>query len=287
MTFFGDHVADEAAVAERLRPFDAVIAMRERTPFPGSLLRRLPRLRLLVTTGMANAAIDMAEARLLGITVCGTRMPPYAAAELTWALLLELAKRVGAEQAALRDGDWQRGLGRDLDGATLGVIGLGRLGQRVASVGAAFGMKVLAWSQNLDPEHAQRLGVEPVTKVDLLRRSDFVTLHLRLGDRSRGVVGEPELRLMKPTAYLVNTARSALVVQEALLTALHEGWIAGAALDVHDTEPIPPSHPLLRAPNTVLTPHVGYCTQGVFEVFYADAVHCVEAFLRDAPVRVL
>ncbi|MFI6444920.1 D-2-hydroxyacid dehydrogenase family protein [Kitasatospora sp. NPDC050543] len=287
VSFFPDHLTDPAALVERLQEFDAVIATRERTPFPAALLERLPKLRLLITTGMANAAIDVAAARSLGITVCGTAMLPHPAAELTWALILELAKHTGAEQDALRAGRWQSTVGLDLAGATLGVVGLGRLGRRVAAVGAAFGMNVLAWSQNLTPEQGAEAGVEAVSKEDLFRRSDYVSIHLRYSERTRSVVGEAELRLMKPSAYLVNTSRSPIVDMDALLTALHGGWIAGAGLDVHPVEPIPASDPILRAPNTVLTPHIGYATRGNFELSYSDAVECVGAFLAGRPVRVL
>ncbi|WP_404816515.1 D-2-hydroxyacid dehydrogenase family protein [Streptomyces thermolineatus] len=285
--FFDDHVTDPDELVERLGPFEAVIAMRERTPFPAALLERLPALRLLVTTGMHNAAVDIDAARDLGVTVCGTRLKPYPAAEMTWALILGLMKRTCAEDAALRSGVWQTGVGGDLDGAVLGVVGLGKLGSRVAAVGRAFGMEVLAWSQNLTPERAAREGARAVSKEELLRRSDVVTLHLRLSGRTRSVLSGPDLRLMKPTAYLVNTSRAPLVEEEALLTALHEGWIAGAGLDVHHQEPLPPDHPVLRAPNTLLTPHLGYATHGTFELCYSDAVECVSAFLAGEPVRVL
>ncbi|KJK55242.1 D-2-hydroxyacid dehydrogenase family protein [Saccharothrix sp. ST-888] len=287
VSFFQDHLTDTEALVERLQAFDAVIAMRERTPFPAAVMERLPKLRLLITTGMSNAAIDVDSARSLGITVCGTRLLPHPAAELTWALILELAKRTGAEETGLRVGVWQSGVGLDLDGATLGVVGLGKLGRRVAAIGAAFGMNVLAWSQNLTLEQGSSAGVEVVSKEELFRRSDYVTIHLRYSERTRSVVGEAELGLMKPTAYLVNTSRAPIVDQEALLVALHGGWIGGAGLDVHLVEPIPASDPILRAPNTVLTPHIGYATRGNFELSYSDAVEDVTAFLADRPVRVL
>ncbi|MFI0983096.1 D-2-hydroxyacid dehydrogenase family protein [Streptomyces sp. NPDC021093] len=287
VTFFHDHLTDASTLVERLRPFDAVVAMRERTPFPAAVLERLPALRLLITTGMSNAAIDLDAARLLGITVCGTRLRPHPAAELTWALILELAKRTGRQDTGLRAGAWQSGVGLDLDGATLGVVGLGKLGRKVAAIGAAFGMDVVAWSQNLTAEHGASAGVEVVSKEELFRRSDYVTIHLRYSERTRSVVGEAELGLMKPTAFLVNTSRAPIVDQAALLAALHGGRIGGAGLDVHPVEPVPASDPVLRAPHTVLTPHIGYVTRGNFELSYSDAAECVSAFLSDRPVRVL
>ncbi|MGW1993026.1 D-2-hydroxyacid dehydrogenase family protein [Embleya sp. NPDC001921] len=287
VAFFPDHVTDTEALVERLAPFDAVVAMRERTPFPAGLLARLPGLRLLVTTGMNNAAIDIEAARAHGVTVCGTRLLPHPAAELTWALILELARRTGAEDASLRAGGWQRGIGSDLAGSTLGVIGLGKLGARVATIGAAFGMRVLAWSQNLTAERGAELGVEVVAKDELFRRADFVSVHVRYSERTRSLVGAPELALMRPTAYLVNTSRAAIVDRAALLAALHEGRIAGAALDVHHVEPLPADDPILDAPNTILTPHIGYATQGNYTLAYTDAVEDIAAFLAGRPVREL
>ncbi|MFI1383564.1 D-2-hydroxyacid dehydrogenase family protein [Embleya sp. NPDC020886] len=287
VAFFPDHVRDIEALVERLAPFDAVIAMRERTPFPADLLARLPALRLLITTGMNNAAIDIAAARACGVTVCGTRMQSHPAAELTWALILELARRTGAEDANLRAGGWQHGVGLDLAGSTLGLIGLGRLGTRVATIGAAFGMRVLAWSQNLTAEQAAAVGVTAVEKEVLFREADFVSVHVRHSERTTSLVGAPELALMRPTAYLVNTSRAPIVDGPALLAALHEGRIAGAALDVYPVEPIPADDPILAAPNTVLTPHIGYTTQGNYTLAYTDAVEDVTAFLAGDPVREL
>ncbi|MFI1584175.1 D-2-hydroxyacid dehydrogenase family protein [Embleya sp. NPDC020630] len=285
--FFPDHVRDPDTLVERLSGFDAVVAMRERTAFPAELLARLPALRLLITTGMNNAAIDVEAARARGVTVCGTGLLPHPAAELTWALILELAKRTAAEEASLRAGTWQRGVGVDLAGATLGVIGLGRLGTRVARVGAAFGMRVLAWSSNLTAEQGAAVGVEVVAKEELFRRADFVTVHVRYSERTRSLVGAAELALMRPTAYLVNTSRAPIVDREALLAALHEGRIAGAGLDVYPVEPIPADDPILAAPNTVLTPHIGYATRDNYELAYAEAVEDVAAFLAGVPVREL
>jgi phosphoglycerate dehydrogenase-like enzyme len=275
---FHDHLDGDDEVIERLQPFDVVMAMRERTPFSRERLARLPNLRLLVTTGMGNASIDTDAARELGITVAGTGGTPTHTAELTWALILALARHIPAEDRAVREGGWQHTVGVELAGLTLGVIGLGRLGSQAARIGEAFGMEVIAWSQNLDT---------PLTKDDLLRRSDVVTIHVRLSERTRGLIGAAELALMKPTAYLINTSRGPIVNEAALLAALENGEIAGAGLDVYDTEPLPPDHPLRSAPNTVLTPHIGYVTGASYTAFYSDAVEDIAAFLRGEPVRVI
>jgi phosphoglycerate dehydrogenase-like enzyme len=266
---------------------EVVVAMRERTAFDRTLLGALPDLRLLVTTGMGNAAIDMAAAAELGITVCGTGLLASPTAELTWGLVLALARRLPAEDASMRRGEWQLGVGTELAGKTFGVIGLGRLGQRVARVAQAFEMGVLGWSQNLDPDLARSLGVEPVSKAELLRGSDVVSLHLRLSDRTRGIIGAADLALMRPSAYLVNTSRGPLVDTDALLAALNDGRIAGAGIDVYDEEPLPREHPLRSAPRTVLTPHVGYVTDGTYQVFFTEAVADIAAWLAGAPLRVL
>jgi phosphoglycerate dehydrogenase-like enzyme len=264
-----------------------VVAMRERTPFDRALLDRLPDLRLLVTTGMRNAAIDLGAARDRGVVVCGTRGRQAAAAELTWALVLAVTRRVAYEDAAVRAGGWQTTIGPELSGRTLGVLGLGRLGSIVAGYGKAFGMRVLAWSANLDPGHARELGVEPVALDDLLTRSDVVSIHLQLSDRTRGLLGARELDLVGPEGYLVNTSRGPIVDEAALVEALHAGRIAGAGLDVYDVEPLPAGHPLRTAPRTVLTPHVGYVGLDSYRAFYADAVEDVSAWLAGTPVRVL
>jgi phosphoglycerate dehydrogenase-like enzyme len=286
-TVFTDHLDDDSALAERLAPFEVVVAMRERTPFPRRRLERLPNLRLLVTTGMRNASIDLDAARERGVVVSGTGSLASPTAELTWALILAVTRHVPGEDAAIRRGGWQHTIGPELAGRTLGVVGLGRQGSAVASVGRAFGMELIAWSQNLTPERAVEAGAEAVAKEELFRRADVVTIHLVLSDRTRGLVGAPELAAMKPTAYLVNTSRGPIVDEAALLAALRDGTIAGAALDVFDVEPLPPEHPLRSAPNTVLTPHIGYVSTGTFEVFYTDAVEDIAAFLDGAPVRVL
>jgi phosphoglycerate dehydrogenase-like enzyme len=284
---FPDHVADDDALVEQLAPFAVAVAMRERTPFTRARLERLPNLRLLVTTGMRNASIDLDAARDHGVMVCGTGSLGPPTAELAWALILALTRHVPEEDAAMRAGGWQHTIGPELAGRTLGILGLGRLGARMAGIARAFEMTAIAWSQNLTAERAAEAGAELVTKEELFRRADVVTIHLVLSDRTRGLVGAPELASMRPTAYLINTSRGPIVDEAALLDALHGGRIAGAGLDVYDTEPLPADHPLRRAPNTVLTPHIGYVTTGTYERFYRDAVEDVERWLSGDPVRVL
>ncbi|MGQ4810470.1 Hydroxypyruvate reductase [Candidatus Entotheonellaceae bacterium PAL068K] len=284
---FQDHLVEVNAVAERLKDFNIVVAMRERTPFPRALLEQLPNLRLLITTGMRNASIDVSAATDCGVMVCGTGGLGYPTAELTWGLILALARQIPQEDRATRSGHWQVSLGLGLQGKVLGVIGLGRLGSQVAAVGKAFGMSLLAWSQNLTAERASQCGATLVSKDGLLSQADFVTLHLVLSDRSRGIIGARELALMQSTAYLLNTSRGPLVHEQALVQALQQGSIAGAGLDVFDEEPLPLDHPLRQLENTVITPHLGYVTRESYEVFYGEAIEAIQAFLRDAPVRVL
>jgi phosphoglycerate dehydrogenase-like enzyme len=284
---FAGHDDDEDAVVRRLQPFDVVVAMRERTPLPRTVLERLPDLKLLVTTGGRNVAIDVAAAAERGITVCGTRAHPPGTAELTWALILAAARHIPQEDASVRAGGWQQTIGSDLAGGTLGVIGLGRLGERVARIGRAFEMDVVAWSQNLTDERAAEVGVRRVDRDELLGTADVVTLHLQLSDRTRGLIGEPELERMKPSAILVNTARGPIVEEAALVRALREGWIAGAGLDVFDVEPLPRHHPLRELRRAVLTPHLGYVTEKTYEVFYGDVVEDVGAWMQGTPVRVI
>ncbi|WP_328918957.1 D-2-hydroxyacid dehydrogenase family protein [Streptomyces jietaisiensis] len=286
---FGEHFADEDALVEALAGFDIVVTLRERVAFPASVLGRLPRLRLLVASGMRNSVIDYAAAEKHGVTVCGTASSPTPPVELTWALLLGLARGIVTESTALRSGGpWQSTLGADLHGQRLGLLGLGKIGGRVARVGLAFGMRVSAWSQNLTQEHAEEVGVERAeSKEELLRTSDFVSLHLVLGERTRGLLGAPELALLKPTAYLVNTSRAGLVDQEALLTALREGSFAGAAVDVFDSEPLPADHPLRSAPRLLATPHLGYVSRANYARYYGQAVEDIRAYLAGEPIRVL
>jgi phosphoglycerate dehydrogenase-like enzyme len=284
---FADHLAGDDEVVERLAPFEVVVAMRERTPFTRARLERLPNLRLLVTTGMRNASIDLDAARDHGVMVCGTGSLGPPTAELAWALILAVTRHVTEEDAAMRAGGWQHTIGPELAGRTLGILGLGRLGARMAGIARAFEMTAIAWSQNLPAERAAEAGAELVTKQELFRRADVVTIHVVLSDRSRGLVGARELGLMKPTAYLVNTSRGPIVDEAALLDALTSGRIAGAGLDVFSTEPLPPDSPLLSAPRTVLTPHIGYVTRGTYEIFYRDAVEDIAQWLAGEPVRVL
>ena len=284
---FQDHLADEKALAARLADFDIIMALRERTPFPRSLLERLPKLKLLITAGMRNASIDMKAAAERGVVVCGTAGLPYPTAELAWGLILSLARRIPAEDRATREGRWQTSVGLGLNGKTLGVLGLGTLGSRAARVGRAFEMEVLAWSQNLTAERAAEVGATLVPKDELLARSDFVSIHLVLGERTRGLIGARELGLMKRSAYLVNTSRGPIVDEAALIRALQDGTIAGAGLDVFDEEPLPPDHPFRRLPNTAITPHLGYVTEETYRVFYGQALEDVKAYLVGTPLRVL
>jgi phosphoglycerate dehydrogenase-like enzyme len=285
---FRDHLSDRDALVERLRNCEVVTCMRERTPFPRDVLERLPGLRLLVTTGMRNAAIDLAAATDLGILVCGTAGGPEAPpAELTWGLILALARHIPHENSAIRQGHWGISLGMSLEGKVLGVLGLGRLGGKVATVGVAFGMSVIAWSQNLTAERAAAYEATLVTKDELFARSDIVTVHVQLSERTRGLVGARELRLMKPTAYLINTARGPIVDEAALVQALRARTIAGAGLDVFDQEPLPPEHPFTSLDNTILVPHIGYVTREQYQVRYRETVENVVAYLRGEPLRVL
>ncbi|MCY4386348.1 MAG: D-2-hydroxyacid dehydrogenase family protein [Desulfurellaceae bacterium] len=284
---FRDHLTDQAAVARRLKDFDIVMAMRERTPFPRTLLEQLPRLRLLTTTGMRNAAIDMQAAADCHVLVCGTGGVLYPTAELTWGLILSLLRHIPDEDQATRAGRWQVSMGLGLHGKTLGLMGLGRLGSEVARVGNAFQMDVIAWSQNLTAERAAERGATLVSKDELLARADILSIHLVLSARSRGLIGHQELNRMKPTAYLINTSRGPIVDEAALIAALHDGTIAGAGLDVFDEEPLPLDHPLRRTANTVITPHIGYVTEETYTVFFAETVENIQAFLQGAPVRVL
>ncbi len=296
---FAQHIARTEALVSALEPYDVVVAMRERTYFDAPRLGQLPRLRLLVTTGMSNTSIDLAAAAARGVTVCGTGGIGSATAELTWGLILALVRHIpeedrrmkvagGAGGAALGvGGGWQQTVGIGLDGKRLGVVGLGRQGQRVASIGRAFGMDVAAWSQNLDPGVAAEAQVQAVGKAELFSSADVVTVHYKLSPRSEGLVGAAELALMKPSAYLVNTSRGPLVDGPALVSALRSGSIAGAALDVYDVEPLPLWDPIRTAPNVVLTPHLGYVTEETYRVFYGDATEDIVAFAKGSPVRVL
>ena len=285
---FQDHLAGEDDLVARLAAFDAVVAMRERTVFPARVLERLPSLRLLVTTGMSNAAIDLEAAARAGVVVCGTAGRGASTGELTIGLIVGLARRIPQEDAALRTGSWQTTLGIGLAGKTLGVVGLGRIGAQVATIGRVLGMDVVAWSENLTDARASEVGVRRAASLhELLEDSDVVTIHLRLSDRTRGLLGRGELAAMKPTALLVNTSRGPIVDEDALVDALTAGGIAGAALDVFGEEPLPAGHPLLTAPNTLLTPHLGYVVDDNYAEYFEDAAEDVRAFLAGEPVRVI
>lgn len=284
---FSDHLHDQDALAGRLNDCEIVMAMRERTPFPRSLFAQLPKLKLLTTTGMRNAAIDMQAASDHGVVVCGTGGVVYPTAELTWGLILSLLRHIHREDRATRGGRWQIDMGVGLNGKTLGVIGLGNLGSQVAAVGKAFQMNVIAWSQNLTAERAASLGATLVSKDELLAQADVVTIHLVLSDRTRGLIGAHELGLMKPSAYVVNTSRGPIVDEQALVAALQNRQIAGAGLDVFDTEPLGLDHPLRTLENTVITPHVGYVTAETYKIFFEQTVENIAAFLDGTPIRVL
>jgi phosphoglycerate dehydrogenase-like enzyme len=283
---FPEHIANEATLAGRLHPFEAVVLMRERTAFPRTLIARLPNLRLIITAGMRNVAIDMDAATERGIQVCGTDMLGYPTAELAWGLILALVRHIPQEDAATRQGRWQTPLlGTGLKGKTLGILGLGRLGSQSAAIGKIFGMEIIAWSQNLTDAKAAEHGARRVGKDELMSTSDIITVHLVLSGRSRGLIGAADLARMKPTAYLVNTSRGPIVEEAALIEALRARRIAGAALDVFDVEPLPAGHPLLALDNVILTPHLGYGTEEAFRVVYGQAVEAVRGFLDGKPVR--
>ena len=289
VSVFTEHLDGPDAVVAALAPFDVVVANRERTAFPAAVLDRLPNLALLVTTGPANAAIDVAAARERGITVSGTggvdRNAPTV--EMTWALIHAVLRHVPAEDARVRGGGWQRTVGGDLFGARLGVVGLGGIGKPVAAVGAAFGMDVVAWSRHLDPDDARAHGVTPVERDELFATADVVTVHLKLSEGTTGLVGRAELDAMKPTAVIVNTSRGPIIDEDALLAALHEGTIGGAGLDVFGAEPLPPDAPIRSAPRTVLTPHLGYVTDATYRVFWPEALADIEAWAAGEPIRVV
>jgi phosphoglycerate dehydrogenase-like enzyme len=287
IAFFHDHLADEDALVARLEAFDAIVAMRERTPFPRTLLARLPRLRVLVAIGMYHQTIDFDAARERGIVVCGTETPfgIEATTEHVWALILGLARNVAAEDAAIRAGGWQVALGPVLNGKTLGVLGLGNLGRSVVPVARALGMRVVAWSRNLTDERVASEGVERVDRDPFFRDSDVITVHLKLSPRSIGYVGAAEFALMKPTVLFVNTSRGPVVDETALIEALRTRRIAGAALDVFDREPLPLDHPLRSLPNTLLTPHMGYASRDGYRSYYAQAVEALLAYRAGRPLR--
>ncbi|MGW0311648.1 D-2-hydroxyacid dehydrogenase family protein [Streptomyces flavidovirens] len=289
VTSFQRHFEAEDELVEAVGGCEIVVVMRERTPFTDRLFARLPRLRLLITSGMRNASIDLGAAARHGVTVCGTASNSEPPVELTWALILGLARQVVRENTALRErGPWQSTVGTDLYGRRLGLLGLGKTGSKVARIGQAFGMDVMAWSQNLTAGRAEAVGVRlAATKEELLESSDFVSVHLVLGDRTRGLLGPGELKRMRPSAYLVNTSRAAIVDQAALVRALRDGWIAGAGVDVFETEPLPDGHEFRSLPNLLATPHLGYVTERNYRGYYEQTVEDIAAFLAGDPVRVL
>jgi phosphoglycerate dehydrogenase-like enzyme len=278
----------DADTISDLKDFDIVVMMRERTRFPRAVIDRLPKLKLLITTGAYNASIDMKACQERGIVVSGTGGFGNPTTGVTFGLILELTRRIGWEHARMKSGvPWQNTLGMDIEGRTLGVLGLGKLGARAAGVGLAFGMKVIAWSQNLTPERCKEVGAEYVAKDDLFRNADVVTIHLQLSDRTRNLITAKELGLMKKTAYLVNTSRGPIVEEKALLDALNKKQIAGAGLDVFDVEPLPLDHPYRKMDNVVITPHLGYVSQQNYDKYYPDIVENIRGFLDGKPVRVI
>jgi phosphoglycerate dehydrogenase-like enzyme len=284
ITVFNDHIDQTDALIERLRPFDAVCVMRERTPLRRGIIERLPRLKFIASTGPRNISIDMAAANEHGILVANTGYRSTPTIELTWALILASARHLVAESNSIRAGGWQTSIGHELDGRVLGVLGLGNVGGEVARIGRAFGMKIIAWSQNLTAEAAEAAGAELVMREGLFRRSDIITIHLILSERTRGLVGAAELALMKPTARLINTSRGPIVNEHALIKALRARTIAGAAVDVFDTEPLPAKHPFRSLENLLATPHIGFVAEDLYRTFYGDAAAAIAAWIeKQAP----
>lgn len=284
---FDDHIDDEAQLVQRLQPFEIVMAMRERTPFPASLLEQLPSLRLLTTTGMRNAALDLEAAAKLGIIVCGTKGGNKATMELTWALILGLLRHIPRESAAIGQGQWQVAVGSGLEGKTIGLVGLGRIGSQMARVAQAFDMPIIAWSENLTGETAASNNARRVDKQTLFRESDIVSIHLQLSDRTRGLIGTKELDAMKPAAVLINTSRGPIVDEYALAERLRQGRLAGAGIDVFEREPLPADHPFRGLDNLLLTPHVGYVTAETYNLFFGQTVENIAAYLAGEPERVM
>lgn len=285
---FDRHLGTAENVIAALSAFDIVVAMRERTAFPRQVIEALPRLKLLLTTGMRNASIDTEAASSRGVVVCGTGSFGSPTCGIAIGLMLELTRHIGYENAQLHAGAvWQSTLGPDLEGMTLGILGLGKLGTRTAAIARAFGMKVIAWSQNLTAEKCAAAGAGHVGKDELFRSSDFITIHVVLSPRTRGLVGARELALMKPSAYLINTSRGPIVDEAALLAVLRENRIAGAGLDVFDVEPLPLDHPFRKMDNVVITPHLGYVSQQNYRNYFRDVVNDIRAFLDGAPVRLI
>jgi phosphoglycerate dehydrogenase-like enzyme len=285
---FNEHLGNPDSVVKALQGFGIVCAMRERTGFPRAVIEKLPDLKLLITTGLRNASIDVAAAKERGVVVCGTPSVGNPTSGIAIGLMLELTRRIGYENARMKAGvPWQTTIGLDLDGLTLGVLGLGKLGTRTANIAKAFGMKVIAWSQNLTPEKCKEAGVDYVSKEELFRQADFITIHIVLSQRSRGLVGGKELALMKPSAYIINTSRGPIIDEAALLAALRGKKIGGAGLDVFDVEPLPTDHPLRKMDNVVITPHLGYVATQNYRFYFGGVVDDIRAFLDGKPVRVM
>ena len=284
---FNDHIHDWDSLVERLKDFEIICAMRERTPFPNEILHRLPNLQLLITTGMRNASIDVKAANDQGVTVCGTDGLPHPTAELAWGLILDLARNISRENEAVKNGEWQTTMGVGLKWKTLGLIGLGNLGGQVANYGNAFGMNVIAWSQNLTKEKAKEKNAKYASLETLMAESDFISIHTVLSLRTKGLIDSSKLELMKKTSFLINTSRGPIVDESALVNALEKNLIAGAGLDVFDLEPLPLEHPLITLGNTIITPHVGYVTKETYKIFYEQTVECITAFIQGNPIRVI
>ncbi|MBN5232509.1 D-2-hydroxyacid dehydrogenase family protein [Serratia marcescens] len=287
VTVFSDHLMDVDALATQLQSFDAICLMRERTPVNHALLTRLPNLKYIGSTGPSNASIDLDAAKKQGITVTYTDGVGNGAPELTWALIMASARHILVETQSIHSGGWQLTVGEDLEGATLGIIGLGRIGTKIAAIGGVFGMRVIAWSENLTVEKAQAAGAQLVDKETLLRESDWLTLHLVLSERSRSIIDASDLTLMKPSAWLVNTSRGPLINEAALIDALTRRTIGGAALDVFDTEPLSLSHPFRYMENVIATPHIGYVTRRAYKVFYQQSVDNLVAWMNGDPIRIM
>jgi phosphoglycerate dehydrogenase-like enzyme len=285
ITVFTDHVADRDELLARLEPFDIVCVMRERTPLPREIIERLPRLKLIASTGPGNASIDYTAAGERNIDVTATGYSSTSTVELTWALIMASSRNLVDECTSVRSGGWQISVGRELDGQVLGILGLGGIGSKIARIGTCFGMTVIAWSQNLDAAKAEAGGATLVSKDDLFGRSDTLSIHLKLSDRTRGLVGADELALMKPTSWLVNTSRGPIVDEAALIEALINRSISGAALDVFDTEPLPGDNPLRRLPNALVTPHIGYVAENLYRTFFADTAASIKVWLDAANER--
>ncbi|MGB0576828.1 MAG: D-2-hydroxyacid dehydrogenase family protein [Alphaproteobacteria bacterium] len=284
---FNDHIHDEDAVAARLQDFEIICAMRERTPFPRSLIEKLPNLKLIISSGMRNRGIDVDAAKDNNVIVCGTKSVGKPTAELAWGLILGLARKIPAEDSNVKAGGWQQTVGEGLIGKTLGIAGLGNLGGRMAQIGKAFDMNVIAWSQNLTQERCDEFGVQLVSKDELMAQSDYLTIHLILSDRTRGVISVDDLSRMKSTAYIINTARGPIIDEDALVTALQNKEIAGAGIDVFSVEPLPADHPFRSLQNTIITPHLGYVEADNYGAYFSGYVEAIDAFLKGEPKNFL